>query len=348
MEYKSATTEKCQSRRDDERSQNMVMKKGYKVYSAKVLLAFIMTAMMALCWVTDAFAERSTIRISVLKGPTGIGMCHLMEEKNDYVFTLCGSADEAVAAIASGSVDIAAIPTNLASILYKKTNGRIRLLALNTLGVLYILENGDTVHQVSDLAGKTLYATGQAAVPEYTMNYILKKNGLENKTRVEYSGEHAELAALAASGERDLVLLPEPFVTSLMIKNSDFRIALDVTELFAEASAGESVLSMGCIVAREEFVKAYPDQVEAFLAAYEASVNMTNNDPEEAGRLAEVYGVMPSAAVVTRAIPNCHIVMIHGDEMKAQIVPFFEILKTSEPASIGGELPGDDFYYGCE
>lgn len=307
----------------------------------------ILTAAVMVLSVFTVSAEGEKVRVCALKGPTGIGLVHVMEDSEAYDFTLCGSPDEAVAAIVSGSVDIAAIPTNLASVLYNKTKGNIRLLGLNTLGVLYILERGDTVHSAADLAGKTLYATGQAAVPEYVMNYILDANGLTGKTEIQYAGEHAELATLAAAGERDLVLLPEPYVTAVLMKNPEFRVALDVTELYDSASSGEAVLSMGCIVARAAFAEEHPEKVEAFLTRYADSVEKTNGDPETAGQLAESFGVMPNGAVVTRAIPNCHIVLIRGEEMKESIVPFFEMLKASAPGAVGGELPEDDFYYGC-
>lgn len=311
-------------------------------------MAILAAMILVLSVAAGSMADEEKIRVCALKGPTGIGMVHLMEDSGTYEFTLCGSADEAVAAIVSGSVDLAAIPTNLASVLYNKTRGNVRLLALNTLGVLYILERGDTVHSVEDLTGKTLYATGQAAVPEYVMNYILEAAGLTDKTEVVYSNEHAELATLAAAGERDLVLLPEPYVTTVLMKNPDFRIALDVTDLFNQAAGGTAVLSMGCVVARAGFVEEHPDKVEAFLGQYEESVLKTNADPENAGKLAESFGVMPNGEAVTRAIPNCHIVLVRGKEMKDSIVPFFEILKASAPGAVGGELPGADFYYGCE
>ena len=274
-----------------------------------------------------------------------------MMDQNDgtYAFALAGAPDEAVAAVASGSADIAAVPTNLAATLYNKTNGNVQLLALNTLGVLHILEAGESIQSVEDLAGRTLYATGQGSTPEYVLNYILSQYGLTDQVTVEYKAEHSELATLAAAGEVDLVMLPEPNVTSVLMNNADFREALDVTELFGQAAEkagqGGTVLSMGCVIVRRDFAEQNPEAVSAFMDAYAASVAFVNGDVEAASALVEEQGILPKAAVAARAIPNCHIVFVEGEEMKAQIGPFFQMLYDANPASVGGALPGEDFYY---
>lgn len=311
-----------------------------------LLIALALLAALAL----PALAEDAPINVLALKGPTGIGMVQMMDQNDGtYAFALAGAPDEAVAAVASGSADIAAVPTNLAATLYNKTNGNVQLLALNTLGVLHILEAGESIQSVEDLAGRTLYATGQGSTPEYVLNYILSQYGLTDQVTVEYKAEHSELATLAAAGEVDLVMLPEPNVTSVLMNNADFREALDVTELFGQAAEkagqGGTVLSMGCVIVRRDFAEQNPEAVSAFMDAYAASVAFVNADVEAASALVEAQGILPKAAVAARAIPNCHIVFIEGEEMKAQIEPFFQMLYDANPASVGGALPGEDFYY---
>lgn len=311
-----------------------------------LLIALALLAALAL----PALAEDAPINVLALKGPTGIGMVQMMDQNDGtYAFALAGAPDEAVAAVASGSVDIAAVPTNLAATLYNKTSGNVQLLALNTLGVLHILEAGESIQSVEDLAGRTLYATGQGSTPEYVLNYILAQYGLTDQVTVEYKAEHSELATLAAAGEVDLVMLPEPNVTSVLMNNADFREALDVTELFGQAAEkagqGGTVLSMGCVIVRRDFAEQNPEAVSAFMDAYAASVAFVNADVEAASALVEAQGILPKAAVAARAIPNCHIVFIEGEEMKAQIEPFFQMLYDANPASVGGALPGEDFYY---
>lgn len=315
-----------------------------------------LSALMALCLVLSLSAcavAEDAVRVYALMGPTGIGMVQMMDQNDGmYAFTLSGAPDEVVAAVASGNADIAAVPTNLAATLYQKTSGNVQLLALNTLGVLSILTTDDSIQTVEDLAGKTIYATGQGSTPEYVLNYILDAFGLTDSVTVEYKAEHAELATLAAAGEVSIAMLPEPNVTSVLMQNDQFRIALDVTELFNQAAelkgqAG-AVMSMGGVIVRKDFAQANPEKVAAFMEAYAASVEFVNSDVEAASKMVEEQGIMPKAAVAAKAIPNCHIVFITGEEMKAQIEPFFQVLFDANPASVGGALPGADFYYMAE
>ena len=313
----------------------------------KKMLLCVLALMLALSLAACAAAD-DKINVFALKGPTGIGLTGVMEDPA-YNFTLAGAADEIVAAIASGSADIAACPTNLAATLYKKTNGNVQLMALNTLGVLHVVSNDPSIDSFDDLAGRKLYATGQATVPEYALRYILEQNGLTDKVEVEFIAEHSELATLMAAGKVDIGMLPEPHVTSVLMQNKDMQAVIDVTEAFesAAAKAGNEnmVLSMGCVIVRRDFAEKNPEKVSAFLDAYSASVAMVNSDPAAAGELVQKHGVMPKAAVAARAIPNCHIVFIEGEAVRAQVEPLYEVLHAANPASIGGALPGDDFYY---
>lgn len=299
---------------------------------------------------TAACASAEPARVFALKGPTGIGMVGVMQDHPDeYAFTLCGAADEIVAAIASGSADIAACPTNLAATLYQKTSGGVRLLALNTLGVLHVVTSDADIDSIDDLAGRTVYATGQASVPEYVIDYILEQNGLADSVTIEYVAEHSELATMLAAGQAEIGILPEPHVTSALMQNDQLRAALDVTALFEDAArqAGneDMVLSMGCVIVRAAYAEEHPEQVAAFLDAYAASVEFVNGDPEAASQQVEAFGVMPKAAVALRAIPNCHIVFVEGEAMRTQIEPLYALLFEANPASIGGAMPDDAFYY---
>jgi NitT/TauT family transport system substrate-binding protein len=306
---------------------------------------------------TLAYEERTLIRIATLKGPTGMGMVKLFDDNdnkltaNKYETLIVGTPDEIVGKISSGELDIAAVPTNLASTLYNKTTGNVQLLAINTLGVLYILEKGDTVQSVADLKGKKLYASGKGATPEFVLNYILKQNGLDPATdlTVEYKTEHSELLALAASGMADLVLMPEPFVTTLLAQDKGFAKKLDFTQEWANASVAagveDSVLAMGGIIVRKDFATDNKAAVDAFLMEYEASVRFVNDNLDAAAALIVKYGIMAAAGPAKAAIPSCSIVYIDGNDMKTQIQEFYQVLFAAEPKSIGGKLPGDDFYY---
>lgn len=310
---------------------------------ALLLLAALLVA------VSCIGAADEPVRVYALKGPTGIGMVELMDDTDAYAFTLVGAGDEIVAAVASGSADIAACPTNLAATLNVKTNGGVQLLALNTLGVLHVITSDPTIDSIDDLAGRKVYATGQGSVPEYAIDYILTQNSLKDSVELEYVAEHSELATLLASGQAEIGILPEPHVTSALMQNENLRAALDITAVFdetAKAAGNENmVLSMGCVIVRREFAEANPEKVSAFLDSYAASVQAVNADPAAAGEKVQSHGVMPKAAVAAKAIPNCHIVFVEGEEMRAQIEPLYELLLAANPKSIGGAMPEDAFYY---
>lgn len=314
----------------------------------RILIALL--CCLTLLLAAPAFGEEAPMRVYTLAGPTGIGMAGIMEgNEGAYEFTLCSAANDIVAAIASGSADVAACPTNLAATLYQKTSGAVQLLALNTLGVLHVVTADESIQSVQDLAGRTVYATGQGSVPEYALSYILEQNGLTGSVTVEYVAEHSELATMLAAGRAQIGVLPEPHVTSALMQNDSLRAALDVTALFEDAARVDGkedmVLSMGCVIVRRAYAQEHPEALAQFMADYAASVEMVNADVSGAAQLVQKHGILPKAAVAERAIPNCHIVFITGEAMRAQIEPLYQLLYDANPASVGGAMPDDAFYY---
>lgn len=294
-------------------------------------------------------AEKTAVRVAAMKGPTGMGMSKLMEDNannasaNEYTFDLFSAPDELTAKLITGEYDIAAIPTNLAANLYKKTEGQIQLLALNTLGVLYIMQNspdGEVISDLSQLKGKTLYATGQGSNPEYVLNYLLRQAGLEPgvDVTIEYLAAHDELVALAAGGEVEYCMLPEPNVSVLSNKNADMKAVIDLTEVW-EASGAEGVLTMGCLVVNKAFADANPEAVASFLDEYAASVDYVNSDTAAASELIVKYEIVAAAPVAQKALPNCNIVCITGDEIWPAIEGYYKVLFEAEPTSVGGTMP---------
>ena len=319
----------------------------------KKLLSLLLAAVLALgVFAACAKVETpDTIRVFALKGPTGMGMSKLIadEQAKDtsaYNFTIAGGPEEVTAEIIKGNYDIAAVPTNLASVLYNKTEGELMIAAVNTLGVLYILENGDSIQSIADLNGKTIYATGQASTPEYVLNYILDANGIE--CEVIYLTEHAELATQMTAGSVAIGMLPVPNATTVLAANTDVRVALDLTAEWEKAAAlkgDDGSLYQGCIVIRRDFAEQYPKTVEDFLAQYKASVDFVNENPSDASALIEQVGIIPKAAVAQKAIPNANIVCITGSEMQTGLSGFFKVLYDFNPASVGGKLPDDGIWY---
>lgn len=287
------------------------------------------------------------IKVAALKGPTAMGLTKLMDddekENLPYDFTIAGAADEITPLIAQGKVDFACVPANLGAVLYKKTEGKISALAVNTLGVLYICENGDTVKSVADLKGKTIYSSGKGATPEYALNFILKSNGLENDVNIEWKSEHSECLAALLANENAVAMLPQPFVTTAQMKNEGVRVAIDLNNAWDELNLSSSLLT-GIVVVRKEFAENYPEAVNDFLERYSASVKFVNENIDDAAELIGKYDIVP-AAVAKKAIPNCHIVCISGDEMKSKLSGYLQVLFEQLPASVGGAMPDDGFYY---
>lgn len=306
--------------------------------------------------VSTSSTEKVKINIAALKGPTGIGMARLMEQAengetaNDYNFTVAGAPDDITAKLINGEYDIAAVPTNNAAMLYNKTNGDIKMLALNTKGVLYMLDSTDSIKSVADLKGKKIYATGKGSTPEYVLNYVLSQNGIDpdRDVEIEYLSEHAELVTYIAAGTAQIAMLPEPNVTTVLSSNENVKIALNMTEEWdkiSEKESDSSILTMGCVAVRKEFLEKNKGAVDSFLTEYQASINYTSEHLDETAQLCEKYGIIPKAAVAKKAIPNCNIFFASGVDMKNYTDNFFKVLYSYNPASVGGKLPDDDIYY---
>ena len=300
-----------------------------------------------------------TVRVAALKGPTAMGMVKLMSDSdaaaesgeettgNTYDFTLAASADEVSPKLMQGELDIACVPANLASVLYNRTDGGIVTLAVNTLGVLYIVENGNSVQSMADLAGRTIAASGKGSTPEYALRYLLSENGIDPDTGVtiDWKSEHSECVAALASGAATIAMLPQPFVTVAQTQLPDLRVALDLTEEWDALDNGSALLT-GVVVARADFVAEHPAAVEQFLTSYAESVDWVNDNTADAAALIGGYDIV-DAAVAEKALPYCNIVCITGTEMMDMLSGYLSVLWEQSPESVGGAMPNDDFYYGA-
>lgn len=302
--------------------------------------------------VAEATASPETaaegLRIAGLKGPTTMGLVNLMnsEEGADYTFTMYGAADEIVPLLVKGELDAAAIPANLAATLYQKTEGQVEVACVNTLGVLYILEKGDSIQSVADLKGQTIVTTGKGTTPEYVLRYVLSENGIDPDTDVtiEYCSEATEALSQVQAGVANIAMLPQPFVTSALSQVEGLRVALDMNEEWQKVAGSQLVT--GVLVVRKDAVEAAPDAFAAFLDGYAASVEAANTDLEGTAALCESYGIVAKAALAQKALPECNIVFETGEQMKTDLTNYFQVLYDADPTSVGGALPADDFYYG--
>ncbi len=285
-------------------------------------------------------------RVYTLNGTTGFGMAGMIADNEnkvcpEYTFTVETDPSVVTAALVSGDCDIAALPTNAAAALYNKTEGAVQVLALNTRGVLYLVTDGkEKIESIADLNGKTVYAPAQN--PSFIFAALCSKYGIELEIDTGYA-QPAELNTAVAAGQVGLAVLPEPMVTVAKSQNPDLTVALDLTEEWDKVMEPGSLVQ-GCVVVRRDFAEAHPDAVKAFLADYEASVKLLTEDTETAAKNIEAAGIFAKAAVAAKAIPNCNICFVTGEDMQRELGAFLEIMSRKAPQSIGGKLPGEDFY----
>ena len=310
---------------------------------------FIKKTMAFLCVLAlvlgAALAEGADLRVVALKGPTAMGLVKLMSEDERARFDIVAAVDEVAPLLVKGEADVACVPANLASVLYNNTDGAVQVVAINTLGVLYIVEKGEGVQSVADLAGRTIYASGKGATPEYALDYILKENGIDPAADVdiEWKSEHAECLAALTASDAGVAMLPQPFVTTALMKSDGLRVALDLTAEWDRLGVDSSLIT-GVAVARRAFAEEHPDTLNAFLDGYAASVEWVNANTEAAAKLVGEYDIVPEQVAV-QALPACNITFIAGDEMKEKLSGYLAVLLEAEPKAVGGKLPGEDFYY---
>ena len=323
-----------------------------KKLTSLLLSAALMISLLA-CGASAA-KTKSGVRIAGLKGPTTMGLVNLLDMERSgkasqhYDLQLYGAADEIVPKLIKGELDMAAIPANLAATLYQKTNGGIQVMAVNTLGVLYVVEKGDSIHSFADLKGRTILSTGKGTTPEYVLRYLLNANGIDpdKDVTIEYYSEATEVTAQMANTEDAIAVLPQPYVTAAGLQDDTLRVALDLTEEWNKVA--DTQLITGVTVVRKEYAEEHPDVVAAFLTDYAKSVEAANADLDGTAALCEEQGVVAKAAIAKKALPNCNIVCLTGDELKTNASAYLQVLFDADPKAVGGAMPGDDFYWTAE
>ena len=293
------------------------------------------------------------VRVGSLKGPTSMGLVYLMdkaqkgETENHYEFTMTGAADELVGKIASGDLDIALIPANVASVLYTKTQKNVTVLDINTLGVLYVVASDDSIASVADLKGKTVYMTGKGTTPEYVMNYLLKENGLAaGDVDLQFKSEATEVASLLKENPKAIGVLPQPFATAACVQNEALKPVVDLTEAWNALNQDSgSMLVTGVTIVRSDFLRENRSPIQMFLEDHRESAQYAVDHVGETAELVAAAGIVEKAPIAKKALPYCNIVCMTGQEMKDALSGYLNVLYEQDAKSVGGQLPGDDFYY---
>lgn len=330
-------------------------KEGNAVKKMKKLILMTISVLLTMALFAGCGKKEETpgLRIGGMKGPTSMGLLFMKEEAENgenpegYAFTMVTGADELLPMMIKGELDIALVPANVAAVLYQKTEGGVAVIDINTLGVLYMVSGDGEIGQPEDLRGKTIYLTGKGTTPDYVLHYILKENGLqEGDYTLEYKSEPTEVAALLAEKPEAVGLLPQPFVTVACAQNENLQVVMDMNEQWSLLQGeGGSRMVTGVTVVRREILDAYPEAVETFLQNHKDSAKAINEDAEKGAELVVAAGIIGKAPIAQKAIPNCNITYIDGAEMKQALSGYLEVLFEQDASSVGGKLPGEDFYY---
>ena len=331
-----------------------VTRKGFVVGSVAASLSLAACGSRATAPAATS-SDPVEVRVASLKGPTSIGLVAFMDTAsleqtgltNTYDFQVYGTADEALPKVISGDVDIALVPANVSSVLYNKTQGAIQALDINTLGVLSIVTGDASVAEFADLAGRTVYLTGKGTTPEYVMGYLLDRAGITDAVTLEFKSEAAEVVSALAADPSAVGILPEPYKTAALAKNDSLSAPVALSDVWDSLATDGSRMVTGVTIVRREFAENNAQAVEEFLAQQESSVDVVKADPATYAQSVVNHGIIDAAPVAEKAIPGCNLVCLTGDDMKAALSGYLDVLSQFDASSVGGTLPGDDFYYGA-
>lgn len=318
-----------------------------------VLLGLILVLCLSGCGKKQV-EDTVNIRVGSLKGPTSLGLLGLIEQEKEeaqsrYTFQMATTGDELSLLLVKGELDIALLPANMAAILYQKTEGQITVLNLNTLGVLYGVSGDAEITSLEDLKGRTVYLTGKGVTPEASLRYLLSEAGLtEQECTLEFLSEASEAAAVLAEHPEAVGVLPQPFVTAALMQNEKLQVVLDLNEIWKEGGNGDYGMVTGVTVVRSAFLEEHPEAVRSFLEEQKKSVETVLADPQAAAVWAVEEGIVAKEPIAAKAIPECNLVCVTGQEMKTALSGYLEVLENFKPELIGGKLPDEDFYYEAE
>lgn len=308
-------------------------------------------------------AENVVVRVASLKGPTTMGLVHMMDETSGiptedaptqpaedakgitYSYTVSGAPDAVLPLIVKGEADIALVPANAAAVLYNKTQGGVRVIDVNTLGILYVVTGDSSVKTFEDLAGKSVYLSGKGASPEYSLNFLLEQAGIKDQVNIEFKSEHTECAAAIVADPSAVAILPQPFATATLAQNQALTAPISLTDVWEKYVTDGSQFVMGVTIARKDFVEQHPDAIKDFLKRHAESAQKAVDDPAGTAPLVVKAGIVAKEPIAQKALPLCNIVCLEGDACRDALSGYLQVLANADPSSVGGQLPGDDLYF---
>ncbi len=301
------------------------------------------------CGASTGGKDDVSIRIAGLKGPTTIGLVNFFNDvasessSINYSFEMFTAGSDIMAAMAAGQADIGLVPSNVACVMNNKVEGGVSVIDINTLGVLSCVTADDSIKEISDLAGRTVYLTGQGATPEYTLRYLLEQAGITD-CNLEFKSEPTEIVSIFGESADAVAVLPQPFVTAALAQNENLRISFTLDDEWAKVNTDSKIVT-GVTVVTNSFLKEHKDAVDAFIEAHRQSTKKALSDVDTTAALVVEQGIIAKEPLAKKAIPSCNIVCLTGDEIKSTLEGYLQVLYDQDPKSVGGKLPGDDFYY---
>lgn len=290
-----------------------------------------------------------TIRIAGLKGPTTIGLVNFLNDAGsesssiNYQFEMFTQASDILAAVAAGEADIALVPSNVACVMNQKVEGGVSVIDINTLGVLECVTGDESINEIADLSGRTVYMTGQGATPEYTVRYLLGEAQVTDCS-LEFKSEPTEIVSIFAEDPEAVAVLPQPFVTAALVQNENLRTAFTLDQEWSKVNSDCSIVT-GVTVVTNSFLGEHKSAVDAFIQAHAQSAEKALSDLDTTAALVVEQGIIAKEPLAKKAIPSCSIVCITGSGIKDKLAGYLQVLYDQDPKSVGGKLPGDEFYY---
>lgn len=322
------------------------MKKKTLLLQITLYLAFFLTFLPG----SDLLSAGVHVDIMALQGPTGLTLVKMIKDRPELGenvttdYALIKSPDQIVAKLVTEEAEIAALPTNLAAVIYNK-GINIRLLAITNWGVNYVVGRDDSIQSWADLKGKTVAIAPKGATPDLLFRFLTETNGLNavQDLDLRYFPSPVELAHLVIAGQTDLAILPEPWATHVTMQDPSAKILLDFQLEWKDRQNRDRSYPQSCLVVNGEFAGKHPEILAAFFKEAAASGAWVNQYPKFAALLGEEYLSIPAQAGEL-AIPRCNLNFIKATEVRKEIDYFFQVLYRFNPNSIGESIPDEKFY----
>ena len=202
------------------------------------------------------------------------------EEGLDVVLTNGGGADKVMTAVVSGQSDIGLAGPESCVYIYQqgKEDYPIVFAQLTKRDGSFLMGRTDETFQWENLKGKTIIGGRAGGMPEMTLEYVMRKNGVTPgiDAVVDTSVQFNMMAGAFTGGQGDYVTLFEPTATEVELAGQGHILCSIGTE------SGE--VPYTAYFASQSYMAAHPDIIAAFCRAMAKALDWvdTHTDREVA------------------------------------------------------------------